>query len=331
MSGFSKQFLNLQKAIRQQALIHKRLAEQQRQFGEALRRSVELSRRSIEEPLRQIVQQQQQFVESFQRSVELPRRRLEEVFRRQQQLADSLRQVIDIPKRFFEQPPQIIESFRRLAEALKELPERERRALQRLGEEGWFLDQEMPANLLQKLELLFDEHPDEMTEWLKDFFRERLDVIQKKLVASYPHRGHLFQQAFEAHREGKYGLSVPVFLAQADGIFWERTPERQSLFRSRQRERAYSEYASQNSNSLTVIRLHPLSILLPLWMNEDERAERGDSFGGLNRHQVLHGESVDYDTEVNSLKAMSLLSYLDWILSKTGGPKGDDEGLQRHT
>ena len=131
MSGFSKQFLNLQKAIRQQALIHKRLAEQQRQFGEALRRSVELSRRSIEEPLRQIVQQQQQFVESFQRSVELPRRRLEEVFRRQQQLADSLRQVIDIPKRFFEQPPQIIESFRRPAEALKELPERERRALQR--------------------------------------------------------------------------------------------------------------------------------------------------------------------------------------------------------
>ena len=80
MSGFSKQFLNLQKAIRQQALIHKRLAEQQRQFGEALRRSVELSRRSIEEPLRQIVQQQQQFVESFQRSVELPRRRLEDEY-----------------------------------------------------------------------------------------------------------------------------------------------------------------------------------------------------------------------------------------------------------
>ena len=328
MAGSSDQFLNLQKAIRQQALIHKRLAEQQRQFGDALRRSVESSSRGLEESLRRIAEQRQQFLDSFQRSVELPSRRLEEVFRRQQQLADSLRQVIDIPKRFFEQQLQFVESLCRLA---KELPERQRKALQRLGEEGWFLDPEMPANLLQKLELLFDEHPDEMTEWLKDFFRERLDVIQKKFVASYPHRGHLFQQAFEAHREGKYGLSVPVFLAQADGIFWERTPERQSLFRSRQRERAYSEYASQNSNSLTVIRLHPLSILLPLWMNEDERAERGDFFGGLNRHQVLHGESVDYDTEVNSLKAMSLLSYLDWILSKTGGPKGDDEGLQRHT
>lgn len=314
MTGFSKQSLNLQKALRQQALIHKRLAEQQRQFDDALRRSVESSSRGLEESLRRIAEQRQQFLDSLQRSVELSRRRLEEVSRRQQQLAE-------VSKRFAEQQQEFFESLQQLA---KELPKRQRKALQRLGEEGWFLDPEMPANLLQHLELLFDEHPDEMTEWLKDFFRERLDIIEEKLVDSYPHRGHLFRQAFEAHREGKYGLSVPVFLAQADGIFWERTPERQSLFRARQREKAYSEYASQISESYRVIYLHPLSILSPLWMNKNERVERGDSFGGFNRHQVLHGESVDYDAEVNSLKAISLLSYLHWIFNKNNEPKDDD-------
>lgn len=173
----------------------------------------------------------------------------------------------------------------------------------------------MPVSLLQETERLFDEHPDEIAEGLSNFFRTRLDVIEEALIDSYPHRGHLFQQAFEAHREGKYGLSIPVFLTQADGIFWEQTSEKQNLFMSSiQRERAYSEYVSQISNSHIVIYLHPLSIPLPLWMNRNERAERGDPCVGLNRHQVLHGESVDYGTEQNSLKAISLLSYLRWIL-----------------
>ena len=40
---------------------------------------------------------------------------------------------------------------------------------------------------------------------------------------------------------------------------------------------------------------------------------RGESFTGLNRHSVFHGESVDYDTERNSLKSVSLLAYLHWM------------------
>ena len=59
-------------------------------------------------------------------------------------------------------------------------------------------------------------------------------------------------------------------------------------------------------------------------MNPGERAERGDPFVGLNRHQVLHGESVDYDTEQNSLKAISLLTYLRWIFNKIDERARDD-------
>ena len=211
---------------------------------------------------------------------------------------------------------------RRIAE---ELPERDRKALQRLGEEGWFVDPDMPVTLLRYLEALFREHPDEMAEalsgFLSGFYKKRLDLIEGKLIDSYPRRGHLFQQAFEAHREGKYGLSVPVFLTQADGIFWERTPQNQSLFISKQRKKASSDCTSHSGREIC---LHPLVILSPLWMNKGERDDRGESFVGLNRHQVLHGESTDYDTEQNSLKVISLLSYLHWILSKHDEPEGDD-------
>ena len=287
MARFPNQFLN-QDAIRQQALIHRRFVERIR----SLRRFSEVN----EEVAKRFVEQQSHFAEQLWRL-----RRFSEVNE-------------EVAKWFAEQQSHFAEQFRRLAD---EIPERDRKALQRLGEEGWFLDPEMPAPLLQEMELLFDEHSDEMTEWLSNFFRTRLDVIERALIDSYPHRGHLFQQAFEAHREGKYGLSIPVFLTQADGIFWEQAPERQNLFISRQRKGACREYVSQISNSYIAIYLHPLSTLLPLWMNQNERTERGDSCIGLNRHQVLHGESLDYGTEQNSLKAISLLSYLRWILSKT--------------
>ena len=294
MARFPSQFLNQkairqqflsQKAIRQQALIHKRFVEQWRQFNEeSSKRFAEQWRQFNEESSKRFAEQWRQFNE--------------------------------------ESSERFAELFRRLTE---EIPERDRKALQRLGEEGWFLDPAMPAPLLQEIERLFDEHPDEIAEGLSDFFRTRLDIIEEALIDSYPHRGHLFQQAFEAHREGKYGLSIPVFLTQADGIFWDQTSEKQNLFMSsRQRERAYYEYVSQISNSHIVIYLHPLSIPLPLWMNRNERAERGDPCVGLNRHQVLHGESVDYGTEQNSLKAISLLSYLRWILSEIDKRAGDN-------
>ena len=81
-----------------------------------------------------------------------------------------------------------------------------------------------------------------------------------------------------------------------------------------QRKEATGKYASQILG-YTANYLHPLEITLPLWMSEGDRAKGGGPFAKLNRHQVLHGESVDYGTEENSLKAISLLNYLHWILS----------------
>ena len=195
----------------------------------------------------------------------------------------------------------------------EELPKILRKVLQRLGEEGWFVTQGgMPDDFLN---ILRNKDKNKLSEWFKDFFRERLDDIKQKLIDSYPDRSHILQEAFEAHSECKYNLSVPVFLAQADGIFWETTPKKQSLFRAKQRKEATGKHASQILG-YTANYIHPLEITLPLWMSEGDRAKGGGSFFKLNRHQVLHGESVDYGTEENSLKAISLLNYLHWILSQ---------------
>ena len=63
--------------------------------------------------------------------------------------------------------------------------------------------------------------------------------------------------------------------------------------------------------------LEPLQVSLPL---TDAAAKRGSGSDLLNRHAVLHGVSVDYDTEVNSCRAISLLAYLSWAVRELARP-----------
>ena len=96
-------------------------------------------------------------------------------------------------KLFDEQQEQFAEYQRRLN---NKISEKYRKALQRLGEEGWFLDPEMPALQLREIECLFDEHPDEIAEGLSDFFRTRLDDIEGVLVDSYSSSWSLISTSF---------------------------------------------------------------------------------------------------------------------------------------
>ncbi len=57
--------------------------------------------------------------------------------------------------------------------------------------------------------------------------------------------------------------------------------------------------------------LSPLTLKLPISASEKDR---GSDFIGLNRHQVLHGEVVDYNTKINSLQAISCINYMSQVL-----------------
>ena len=199
-------------------------------------------------------------------------------------------------------------------ELIEVVPEREKKGLQILGEEGWFFDPEMHSCLfLQRIETLLNRDPKELLSQLNnycvDLFREQLDNIEKKLADSYPHRHPQLLQAFSAHRRGEYSLSIKAFLPEADGIFGEIFPGK-SLFRQEQRKSAVSKYALNTQSSFLRKYFHIFSLSLPLWMSEFERDE---SFSGFNRHTVVHGESLDDYNEENSLKTISLLCFLRYL------------------
>ena len=218
---------------------------------------------------------------------------------------------------------EIWTGLRRLADALEQWYRDQKEDLkstfETLETHGWFPDPAMSMDSYSRLAGEVDNDPDAVARSISVWLQERLDDIEEQLVRSYPERAHILQDAFEAHRENKWTLSVPVFLIQAEGIFHDRVSKR--LYAPKQRSSAVQGVRTQPENALLDVFLHPLTVMSPVWKPE---GKLGKTFEGLNRHEVLHGKAVDFGTETNSLKAISLLRYLDWILGITTPGPGND-------
>lgn len=202
-------------------------------------------------------------------------------------------------------------AFQQLQQGFKELPTRTQEALLLLGQHGWFLDPKMPVTGLWELKVALSEgNVSDAESALVDCFSGRLEEIEAEISIKFPHRAHIIHSAFDAHRAGEYALSIPVLFAQTDGICKDSVD--QYLFLKDKKKSGTAIYVDKiTSDTYLAALLSPLAVTLPISASANERKE---GFASLNRHTVLHGESLDYDTEVNSFKAISLINYVVYIL-----------------
>jgi len=205
----------------------------------------------------------------------------------------------------------IAPAFEALKQALAVLPPRTRRAVLTLGAHGWYLDPEMPFTSLWELESALAAGDVKSAEQaLCDYYESRLDSIEGTVLKIHPRRAPLFQAAFAAHRRGEYVLAIPVLLAQADGVCEEVTSKH--LYGTRKGRPRTADYVDRvATDSLWAALLSPLASALPIRASKDERALDSQD---LFRHAIMHGESCDYGTRVNGLKAIALVNYVVTIL-----------------
>lgn len=206
-------------------------------------------------------------------------------------------------------------------------PDEQLRLMRYLGGHGWHPSPAQKYSSDRELLVLVDrgDH-DAVEQYMIAMARERLGALVEVVGEHWPARRRLIEQAVEGHCEGKYALSAPVFLAQADGICVDLLDA--SLF-SRERNAVHPQTrrrvlelfggddTTEWSPTLFDVFLVPLIEGSSLMMRtvDREAGRTGDpSFGGpLNRHGVLHGLDLDYDTEANSLRAALVLDYLAWV------------------
>ena len=197
-----------------------------------------------------------------------------------------------------------------IGEAVSKIPEKFQATVVALANRGWFLDPEIAWQILVESTSAIDKGKlDAADAMMAAHFESRLGDIEAKLSAALHHRAPKFKSAFAAHRRCDYDLSILAFMAQADGVCAEL---RGGHFFLKDRATGKSLAASPDGvyegGSLARIARLALSEDLPIRERMSKRAKSGST--ALNRHAVMHGESLDYDTKDNSLRALSLLNYV---------------------
>ena len=188
--------------------------------------------------------------------------------------------------------------------------EREKSVLRRMVKEGWFIHP-LLLPFLTQIDRFLEPDWSEIESIMKTFFRAQANDIEKQLKESYSERSHIFEEAFEAHREAKYCLSVPVLLAQCDGLMHLQFGE--SWFTLKGRKAVVEKLNDMTPDDRRLFADPETWEETPVWLSKNERPK---FFCDLNRHQVLHGESTNYNTETNSLRVISLINYVHCVINE---------------
>lgn len=201
--------------------------------------------------------------------------------------------------------------FESIAQSVESLPPKTQTALMTLANNGWYIDPGLSIPAIFRIaEAFTPEDVSEANDAMCGYSDNHLDQIEQRLSDQVPERARLLSAAFGAHRRGEYILSIPVLLAQADGICHKITGVQ--LY---SRIKLASFLEKQGMSPFVRSMLSPITEPAPISANENERAEMIDIF---NRHSILHGESTDYDNKLNSCRAISLVAYVAWILQSKG-------------
>ncbi len=218
-----------------------------------------------------------------------------------------------VPK--FENPIlEHLKTFKEIGQKLKEYAEKTPEYFLLIAQNGWFIDLESELNLPAKVAYKIQTGELEKANvLLVEYYKENLEQIFERLIIRHSNRKQILSQILSSYRTESYSLLIPTVLTQVDGICFDFTKKK---FFIKEKNNKYlpqvtSELEKSAENFLNLY-LSPLQNQTPIMVREQDI----DQFPcNLNRHEILHGISTDYGTEINSLKVISLLKYVSDLLT----------------
>ncbi|WP_410503295.1 hypothetical protein RIF24_16915 (plasmid) [Exiguobacterium acetylicum] len=225
-------------------------------------------------------------------------------------------------------PPELMRS---LDEFLLEIDEFEEVIMVHTANNGWFNYEEVKYELMEYLlerDLTLNDLADDpnllITEtntfmegyYTNDSMEELLNRWKKNDILN--RRIHIIKSAFEAHKDKKYDLSIPVFFAQLEGIVRENLHDKKKENMSYKNMR---DYISDIRNGKKDVK----SLIDYFKSNLHEGFQEGKELNSdLSRHAILHGYDVSYGSKVNSLK---LIIIFDIIQSEISSKKAISDAI----
>ncbi|NNN49824.1 hypothetical protein [Vibrio sp. 2-2(8)] len=180
----------------------------------------------------------------------------------------------------------------------------------RAAEKGWFPNDFIPSDFWEHV----DKDRDSFDAFMSKEIENSIDDIHQQLAELYPARKAIFDVAFELHKENNYIAAIPLFLSQTDGIFAQSLGS--YLFSERDKRIMKIQELIEAKPEMAII-------LAPLLQDTEfgariSNAKRTHKDKAPNRNGILHGsrKHLDYATNLNSLKCISLLAYVATIFTE---------------
>ena len=186
--------------------------------------------------------------------------------------------------------------------SIKNIPE----STKILAEKGWYLPYDFHPVVVNRMATYLKEGNNQMVDNEMIYFLDsELSNIQGQLNNKFPKRRSVIDAGIKAHKEREYYLSIPVFFTQIEGICDDLTGNR--FFKSSEKHPQTAAFVNKFESDLIIrLLLEPLNYSGPMRKPQDF-----DKPLGINRHDVLHGNCVDYgDSKINGYKVLSLLTYI---------------------
>ncbi len=226
------------------------------------------------------------------------------IFRAAEQLNASVRVWQEGLARTAEAIRSVFEGIRRWAVATREVH-------QALVPRGWLIPPQLLDVWPRLYRILSEKGVDAAEAALIEIVEEIASQPFEELYAhsAFAARRRLLEVAREAHLRKEYALSIPIFLAQADGIAIDVFGA--ELYKARGRRRVKEDHLPPEFDFS-----HTFWTVVADVMSRSVGLKRPVPSGMFTRHVVLHGRSLDYDTQENSAKAILLLCYLQFMVEE---------------
>ena len=201
---------------------------------------------------------------------------------------------------------RIIEENEEIAEAFKE--------------SDWPLAPSMPSELRERVVQLYQQDKSRyasnvmLGHYHRSQFENLIEMVESwRTHPLFSSRMHIIDDALEAHKTGKYTLSLPSLLPLIEGILNEYVTRNKLPARCGNIRKVYEAVIGVVDNySLTTWAIvqtlrYQLENSTYTYIEFEQELKKSPNGRSVSRHTVLHGISTNYHKPSNSLKVFVLL------------------------
>lgn len=177
---------------------------------------------------------------------------------------------------------------------------------------GWFSTSE---SFLGEMKKAFDEGQDALDQYMLSEIDSNYDKIKASILSRHSNRKEILTCAFKLHEDHNWIASIPLFLAQTEGVFSENVGAFLFSGDSERKEKLSERFKGRTEQYMPYL-YSPFEAKTQFSSNISSKS-KAKKRNGPNRNGILHGsrKHLDYGSKINSYKCISLLSYVSMVFT----------------